>query len=570
MHTTLITLAIALAGASAPRQNAPGDGRYPVVSQDAERLPAEPARVRPVPFGWNGPVQPNARSLQLAPVNPNEIVDADLRAERCDTCGVGLGDNEKRGKVARPRIGFARSVEATLGRSARPESDFAVTRLDDGRLLATLAVTSPGAKRIRLHFASMDLGDARMIVWAPHGDGYVVRGTYGGQGVGSSGELWTASIPGDTAYIEIVGSDMPQCELVEVLHQDRDASSAGAEAGGSGPSEGQAGGHASGQADEGDGGVAGGALPCNKDATCSVTPSTQAAYDATGQMNFIEGGNGYVCTGTMLADQDSETSVPWFLTAYHCISTEAVANTLEVVWGWQTNSCNGSLPDYDLLERSTGALVVATNPTDGGNDMCFLRLDEPAPPSSAFSGWTTALPDLGRSFHHPAGSYKRYAEWEAVGVCIPCGFCADSSDYQFYNRTFGLCEGGSSGSGIFDSTGHLFGQLFGTCTDVIGNPDPTCATLNDYWWYWGEFEETYPIIATKLSVGGTFWINSALPNGLPENGSQAFPFNTLGEGYNAAFTGAQLKMIAGDYPGTYTLTKVITIKAINGTVTIGP
>lgn len=535
-----------------------GDGRAPVVSKDGEYLPDTHRRERPVPFGWNGPLAPDLRTVRLAAVDPLEIADADERAGQCSTCG----DNEARGKRSRPRIGFTRPIEASLGRPARPESDFHVVRLDDGRLLATCAVTSPGARRIRLHFADLDLGACRMIVWAPHGDSYVVRGAYGGRGSAESGELWTASLPGDTAYIEIVGDDLPALDLVEVLHEDRDAS--GAAAGGNG------GGAASGESDESDGGVAGGALPCNKDATCWVTPSTQAAYDATGQMNFVENGNGYVCTGTMLADLDAETFVPWFLTAYHCISTQAVVNTLEVVWGWQTSSCNGTLPDYDALDRSAGGTLIATNPTDGGNDMCFIRLDGPPPDSGAFSGWTTALPALGRSFHHPAGSYKRYAEWDDVSVCIPCGFCADSSDYQFYNRTFGLCEGGSSGSGIFDASGHLFGQLFGTCTDVIGNPEPTCSTLDDYWWYWGEFEETYPLIQNRLTVGGTIWINGAYPGGLPEIGSQTLPFNTVGEGYGAAFDGAQLKIVAGSYPGTFTFTKDIDIHAINGTVTIGP
>ncbi|MBL9121368.1 MAG: hypothetical protein JNL80_15780 [Phycisphaerae bacterium] len=556
--SVMFAMAIASAtSASAQQQQGQnnGDGRYPVVSADGEFLPAEMKRERPVPFTWNGPIPANARSLTLRSVNPIEVIEADLRAETCDTCG----DNELRGKRARPRIGFTRSVEATLGRTARPETDFNVTRLADGRVLATLAVTSPGAKRIRLHFSDVDLGDCRMIVWAPHGDSYVVRGSYGGQGPAESGELWTASLPGDTAFVEIVGWTLPSCELVEVLHQDRDAETAGAAGEGQqGSSQGM-----------NDGGVAGGALSCNKDATCSVTSSTQAAYDATGQMNFVENGNGYVCTGTMLTDQDPETYVPWFLTAYHCISTQSVVNTLEVVWFWQTASCNGSLPDYDALDRNTGGTLIATNPTDGGNDMCFIRLDGPPPDLGAFSGWTTALPALGRSFHHPAGSFKRYAEWDDVSVCIPCGFCADSSDYQFYNRTFGLCEGGSSGSGIFNSSGQLFGQLFGTCTDVIGNPDPTCSTLDDYWWYWGEFEETYPLISNKLIVGGTIWVNGAIPNGLPEIGSQTFPFNTLGEGYSAAFDGAQLKIVAGSYSGTYTFTKDIDIEAVNGVVTIG-
>jgi hypothetical protein len=562
-HFSGLALAALVAGvAGAQQQSEPGrdngDGRLPVVSAEAERLPEELRRERPIPFGFDGPFAPDLRSIRLAEVAASEVIDADLRAETCLTCG----DNEGRGKRSRPRIGFTRSIEGELGRPVRVESDFHTTRLDDGRLLSTFAVTSPEAKRIRLHFTNVDLGSSRMIVWARHGESYVVRGSYAGRGSGESGELWTATLPGDTAFIEVVGDELPSFDLVEVVHLDRDEAGLGGGGGASGAQDGN-------QDGAGDGGVAGGALSCNKDATCSVTSATQAAYDATGQMNFVENGNAYVCTGTMLTDLDPETYVPWFLTAYHCMSTQSVVNTLEVVWYWQTASCNGALPDYDALDRNTGGTLIATNPTDGGNDMCFIRLDGPPPDLGAFSGWTTALPALGRSFHHPAGSFKRYAEWDDVSVCIPCGFCADSSDYQFYNRTFGLCEGGSSGSGIFDSTGHLFGQLFGTCTDVIGNPEPTCSTLDDYWWYWGEFEETYPLIQNRLTVGGTIWVNGAYPGGLPEIGSQTFPFNTLSEGYSATFDGAQLKIVAGTYAGTYTFTKDIDIHAINGTVTIG-
>ncbi|MBL9148235.1 MAG: hypothetical protein JNM94_06015 [Phycisphaerae bacterium] len=547
--------------------SAQGDGSSPVVSREGERRPGlaevgEPPVDRTETLTRQLGLAPTDRMLRLRTLDASEVEAADIRARSCDACG----EREARGKGGRRRIGLARPVAETLGRAARPETDFDVRRLDDGRFLVRVVVTSPGASGLRLRFADVDLADGAMVVSAPYGNGEIVRPAQYQSGVDEIGELWTASVPGDTIQVEVVASALPSLELVDVIHRDAappattmsSQPDAPATPNGSGASTPMS-----------DGGVAGGPLTCHLDATCFVNAATQIAYDATGQMNFVENGSEFVCSGTMLADFDGETFVPWFLTAYHCFSTQASASSLEVVWFWQTATCDGALPDYNTLPRTVGSKLVATNPTDGGNDMTFVRLTGALPPNAAFCGWTTALPGLAKSFHHPAGSFKRYATWDDVSVCIPCGVCADSSDYQFYNSVLGLTEPGSSGSGIFSYDGKLFGQLFGTCTDVIGNPPITCSTIDDYWHYFGEFEETYPLIDVPLTVGGTFWANAAYPQGLPETGAQATPFNTFAEAYNASFDGAQIKLVPGAYSGTITVTKELLIKSVGGSATIG-
>jgi lysyl endopeptidase len=297
-----------------------------------------------------------------------------------------------------------------------------------------------------------------------------------------------------------------------------------------------------------------------------------SSYDiprrATGQMNFVSGGGSYVCSGTLLNDNDGETFAPYFLTAYHCMHTETEANSLEVVWLWQKDACNGVLPDYDALPRSTGADMLVSQSTDDSNDMSFMRLDGLLPGGLAFAGWTTGHPSDSVGFHHPSGSWKRATDFEAVGLCLYC-VCKDSSDYDYYKMVDGLVEGGSSGSGMFNSSGQLSGQLLGRCG--TSSPDNmNCSNIDDYAAMYGEFEESYEAVNFWLEeLGGTIWANAAQPQFPTQNGSQSFPFDTVAEAYAESFDGAQIKMIAGSYPGTITMTKILTVKAINGTVTIG-
>lgn len=587
------SLAIAIGAVASVALAGTPDRSRPIESHHGAVVADAPVRPAPRPLAFDGLVVPGERWLHLPGVTGTEIDAADAAARACPTCPPAPGNDasqpaastEERGQR---RIGFVRPVAQFLGRTARPETDFAIRRLPDGRIAATLAVTSPGAQRMRLHFTDVDLGDGSLLVWAPYeaaeGEGAIVRGRYDNDDLAlaadGSRELWTASVPGDTLFVEFVGSELPTLALTGIVHRDRDPRPVGGRPNGGGaeppprdapvddlPRERGPRGWST-DLQSGEGGVAGGPLPCHVDVNCQLSshPNMTNPKNATGQMNFVENGTEFVCTGTLLNDLDNETTVPWFLTAYHCFSTQASASSLEVVWGWETNSCDGSLPDYDLLPRSVGSTLTKLNES---NDMCFLRLHGTLPAGTALAGWTTALPDTAYGVHQPGGSWKRWTEFEAVSICGACTFCGDPTEFQFYNAIEGLTEPGSSGSGIFSPQGQLFGQLYGRCTDVIGNPPVTCSTIDDFWFYYGEFEETYPIISAQLIVGGTFWANAAYPPGQVEIGSLANPFNTFGEAYSATFDGAQIKLIGGSYPVTGVYSKEITISAPFGTATIG-
>ncbi|MDZ4829835.1 MAG: serine protease [Phycisphaerae bacterium] len=528
---TFLTLAV-LAGAP--------DGSTPersLLPDTAPALVGAPLLAEPMSRSALGAFRDGVNVRDLGELDPGMIAKADAEAAACPTCGPGAD---------RERVGLVRTL-------ALPVTQFEMlaTPLADGRSMWTFAVRSPGSFRTRLHCAGLDLGDGSMIVWSEGKNGAVVRGSYTGRGSDDDGELWAAAVPGDTVFVEIVGHELPVFSIAEVVHMDHDQAAGAAGAAGDGGSNGN------------------GVFSCHNDAMCYTDPDDDVARRATGQMNYVSGGGSYVCTGTLLNDSDGETYAPYFLTAYHCLHTETEANTLEVVWLWQKSACNGTLPDYDELPRSTGADYLESGPTDGENDFCFLRLDGLLPGGLAFAGWTTAHPENARAFHHPSGSWKRGTTLLAVGFCPWC-LCLDSSDYDYYEMTDGLVEGGSSGGGIFNTSGQLFGQLFGRCGGVDDPDDMNCSNIDSYRAMYGEFEETYDDVDFYLeTLGGTIWVDAAFPDGLPQNGGPSFPFNLISEGYAAGFDGAQLKIKAGAYPGAITMTKVLTLKAVNGTVTIG-
>jgi hypothetical protein len=413
------------------------------------------------------------------------------------------------------------------------------TQSPEGDKVWTLAIRSFGAFGIRLHFSNFDVGEGSVAVFARRDEAdVIVRGPYTGKGPQDSGDFWTASLPGETVFIEVSGTDEPGFEVAEFLHLDKDLA---------GP-------------------VPLAPLTCHLDVMCHSSSVDSAVRDATGQMNYVKDGSGFACTGTILSDLDGDTFMPYFITARHCISTQTVTDTLEVVWLWQKDSCGGSLPDYNTLPRSDGGTLLHTN---SGNDMTFMRLNGGIPGGTA-AGWTTGHPSSAYGVHHPGGDWKRATFLSDVGFCPGCEFCGSGANYDHYDMDDGVIEGGSSGSGVFNSSGQLAGQLKGHCClyASCSGEEVSCGNADEMTAFYGEFEETYPIIERWLVLGGTIHVDGSYVG--TELGTPSQPFDTVTEAYDLAWDGARIKIEAGSYPETLTMSKEVALLANGGTVIIGP
>ena len=94
------------------------------------------------------------------------------------------------------------------------------------------------------------------------------------------------------------------------------------------------------------------AADCHLDATCYPEWSSSATGVARIFFETSEGGSG-ACSGTLLNNRRQDLT-PYFLTAAHCVGTEEEARSVTAFWLYQTQTCNGELPDLQSVPHNRG------------------------------------------------------------------------------------------------------------------------------------------------------------------------------------------------------------------------
>ncbi len=143
---------------------------------------------------------------------------------------------------------------------------------------------------------------------------------------------------------------------------------------------------------------------CHNDVTCY--PAWASTAKAVARITFVQNGSSYLCSGQLINAQNSDFT-PYWLTANHCMSTQAVASTTQFFWRYQTSSCGGLPPSLGASPTSTGATLLATG---AASDYTLLMVEGGLPAASPGWGWTSAAPANGTAstaIHHPSGDYKR-------------------------------------------------------------------------------------------------------------------------------------------------------------------
>jgi uncharacterized repeat protein (TIGR02543 family) len=365
----------------------------------------------------------------------------------------------------RLRVGVVRPVELQSGaKSLRLQNP-------DGTEVAVLVIRSPGAVSLRMQFKDFDLpaGD-EVYVRSTH-SGAAVAGPYSGKGPWENGEFWSGSVDGDTLVIEhhARGTDGAAFTVAGVSHI------------------------YSGAADD----PAPTALSCHVDASCSPT----GPREAVGRIRYVSGGTIYVCTGTLL-NNTSNDRTPYFLTAQHCVGTQAEAQTVEAWWLYQTTSCNSNVVRPDWIKTSSGADLLASSvPADS----TLLRMRDPAPAAVGFAGWTDAVQPVNATvfgLHHPDGavppsaiSYLRQSHGWISSSGDSCSASGLSNGYGV-DWSSGVTEPGSSGSALFVTHG---GQHYVVGVASCGPATPSCSNR---WALYGRFSSFLPQIRQFLEPAG--------------------------------------------------------------------
>ncbi len=234
--------------------------------------------------------------------------------------------------------------------------------------------------------------------------------------------------------------------------------------------------------------------PGHIDVQCRASELPSNIEDAVARIRVEAHGVTLSCAGTLLNDTDEEGFIPYFLTAHHCVPTAEAARTVVARWFYQQAACGGTAIDSRDQQTSGGAELLKTSSRQDST-LLKLQFDGPVPGGLWFSGWNNK--SIGHpagvfTIHHPAGSVKKYSAGMTLGQDDFQTGGVDGSFFTVANGIEvgwdeGLSEGGSSGSGLFNSNGNLIGALSSDTPEECGGP-----TL------FGSFRDFFPLIRGYL------------------------------------------------------------------------
>lgn len=382
--------------------------------------------------------------------------------------------------------------------------------LDNGQAVWRMAIQSPGAAGLRIHFRDFDLGGGR--VWLHDGSGVEaeIMGPYEDRGIYGDREFWTDFVLSDTLIVEYqpaaqtgggrrrsLNSEALPFTIAEIAHllpgvlpeaspvadslvpPPLSLSAPGSAVSSIvnsliNPIGWAAGGR---EADPRQAAAA-----CHLDISCF--PEWAETARAVAHIVYEDDGSTYVCSGTLLSTR-TRNNIPYFLTADHCVSSDVVARTVQSFWQYQTTRCNGPAANKRDAQRTLGARYLVSDGIPLG-DYSLVRLNS-VPAGVIFSGWSTDDVPLGADLvgiHHPTGDYKRFSR----GQRIPTGVgLRGSIPGNYFTSSYGegLIEGGSSGSGLFTSPGVLVGML------SSGPKSETPCSIKPFPANYGRFSQAY-------------------------------------------------------------------------------
>ena len=356
-----------------------------------------------------------------------------------------------------PKIGHAREVGSLAAPGAASRS-LSWEPASEGRRRAAFSVTSPGASATRLALRIDHApADAVLRFYPPSGESpFVVpfaeiaaQLRAGASAAQADTLYWTPVVEGDTQVVEIEvaagGEREVRLAVPAVSHL---VTSPGATFA-----------------------MPKAAASCTLDAMC-YAGEWAAEADSVARIVFTDGGSSYLCSGTLLADRDASTTIPYLLTANHCVSTQAIASTVQTYWFYRSTACDSGVRGNYTTRAGGAALLYASANTD----TAFMRLNATPPAGVTYAGWAVgSVPPFGApttGLHHPTGDLLKISFGRVRGYyqCTPTdekaftcnGASSSSATFYSVNWERGITQGGSSGSGLFlDKGRYLIGQLYG-------------------------------------------------------------------------------------------------------------
>ena len=428
-------------------------------------------------------VPPADARVTVAPKQAALAVVSGLTARRIDLAPPSKAElaSLAKPKAGRLPIGVARAIPAASSHIAL--GDLAWTTTPNSRV-AHVELKSPGAAALRVALAIDKPVDGMMVRFAGSSGAIVeVSAAQVATASAQGGQYWSPDLAGDVATIEFevpaaaaidgVSVRVPRVSHLVVGGADL-VSPNGAIARATG---------------------IGGAGACNVDLAC-VAPADDAANElakSVARITFVEAGKTYLCSATLINDSIS-SNTPYLWTADHCISSQAVAATLNAYFFFSAATCNSKATPA-FVQLGAGAKMLGRSQD---RDWVMVQLNQAAPPGTRFAAWRGEPVAKGTqvvALHHPSGDLLKYSKGAVTDQVL-------LADGEFINSIFteviwsqGITEGGSSGGslvtlapggGFYEIRGGLFGGL--SACEAPSDPD-----------YYSHFEEALPLMRQYLT-----------------------------------------------------------------------
>jgi hypothetical protein len=211
---------------------------------------------------------------------------------------------------------------------------------------------------------------------------------------------------------------------------------------------------------------------CNVNVNCPEGNNWRDVQRSVCRISIKGGSYYYWCSGT-LVNNTSQDKSPYVLTAAHCVeeSSSSDYNQFMFYFNYESSSCTGSTSS--TTRTLTGASLKAYDNTygsgSGKSDFCLVLLNNAIPQNynAYWSGWSrsTSAAQSGVGIHHPSGDIKKISTFTTPAQSVSGSYYSGTTHWKITwaqtQTNYGITEGGSSGSAIFNENGLLVGTLSG-------------------------------------------------------------------------------------------------------------
>jgi hypothetical protein len=251
--------------------------------------------------------------------------------------------------------------------------------------------------------------------------------------------------------------------------------------------------------------------PCQVDVACPEAEPWDCQIDSVVRLRITDSGQIFVCSGVMV-NTTARDCRQYLLSALHC--TEGVSTSdlglLQVRFDYNRQNCGtgGGLGS----RNRTGVLFLADS-NDGvgnsGSDFVLYEVEDEIPLDwdPYYAGWdATGVGSVwGAGIHHPAGDVKKISFYTTALTSQWWGAPGSHWGVRWSETEsgWGVTEGGSSGSPIYNSNGLIVGTLTGglSACEAGGAGPGTGPTQLDYYGKMSHHWELNPnVAAEKLRV----------------------------------------------------------------------